>query len=303
MAVVLVQEQYERSGTFNQLWQRTYERTFIVVTDNPLDEVQAVVNGLAAVGIAIGNFYQTPSGAKDFGSFVENLHPTCVSNDGKQWIVTVNYGPYSANNNPKDPTQWIPKVSWGGAQFQKDAPFNDVNGKFLANSAGSPFNPYPPIDDSRPQLTIVMNSLTYDESWAGTYRDTINESTFWGYGPKCAKCQEISANRIFNKDIGYYWEITFAFQFNDKTWTRKILDSGVQQIDPTDATKLIAIKTRDGYPTPDPLPLDGSGKALALGGTPVQLEFEDYEAKDFSALGLDSLYQLVTNYVYTPPSI
>jgi hypothetical protein len=195
----------------------------------------------------------------------------------------------------------IPKVSWGMAQFQRIAE-KDINGNDVVNSAGIPFNPSVQLDDSRPVLQIVRNELTYDETLAGSFRDKVNDADFWGYGEKQVKVANISGSREWNQDIGYYWTVSYEFHIKAETWKFKILDAGTMQIKTGGDTKVSPCLTKDGKPVPEPVPLDGSGVQLAVGGTPTYLVFDLYDTADFSTLNFDSLYAQISNYTYTPPT-
>lgn len=298
MPIVSVKEKrIGRESTANARWQRTYTRTWIVVTDNPSIGAAAI---RASIGVGPGNIYKT-STETDAGSFIQDVRAVCTEADGKQWEVTANYGPYDPNQNPQDPTQAIPKVNWDPAQFQRLAE-KDRNGKDITTSAGVPFNPAVQKDDTRPVLQIVRNEQTYDESLAGQYRDKVNDKDFWGYGPNQVKCAHISGSREWNQDIGYYWVVTYQFHMNKDGWTSHLLDAGTMQLD-TPGTSLIPCKTKQGLPVPEAVPLDGNGRQLAVGGTPVYLDYDIYEEADFSALNFDSLYQDISSYKYTPPTV
>lgn len=296
MGIVSVEPMWNRSSSQDQLWKRSYTLQWKVETDDPETGAKAVRTSVPA---AIGQVYQTSTEA-DFGSFCQSVSASCDVEGGMQWIVTAEYGAYDAGEFPRDPTQWTPRISWGFAQFQRIAD-KDAEGNDIRNSATEPFDPPLQVDDSRPILQVVWNRPNFDESWAETYRDTVNDGAFFGKDAKTVKCSNISANRVYNQDIGWFWEVTFEFQVNKDTWTRKLFDQGLYENDPDDDTKLRKIEI-NGVPTDVPLPLDGSGKLLPKDQDPVPLEFEVYKAMPFSDFGLDSFFEQLQNYTPRPMS-
>ncbi|WP_422923752.1 hypothetical protein [Singulisphaera sp. PoT] len=273
-------------------WKRTYKRTFKVETDDPYVGGKTVRESLP---LAIGMPYQF--GAEvDMGAWVTNISATCDMDDGKQWTCVVDYGPYDANQQPQDPTQWVPNISWGNAAFQKIIE-KDKDDNEVKNSAGVPFNPALQADDSRSVLSITWNMKHFEDTWSDTYKDKINQSTFWGRAPKTVKCTPINGVRKYNPDYGWYWEVSFEFHVKEETWVFKPLDAGMYKIK-DDGTDIEAI-TKNGVPITEPVPLDGSGKPMPKDGTPTYLEIEYYKEIDFGVFGLDGFYQALQSYV--PP--
>lgn len=284
-----------RSGSINAKWQRNFTRTFHVLFDSATAGANAAIE---AVGILPGDRYVTSTESYPY-SFAQSISAQIVDQDGRGWDVTVNYsGEYDPGQFPEDPTLWAVQVHWSGSQFQETAD-RDGDGSPILNSAGVPFNPGLQKDDSRPLLTLVRNERTFDEKLAARFRDKTNLDDFWGYSPRCAKCKPIQASRTLDKKIGWYWVVTYQFEFNEDKWTRKVLDAGTMQLN-ADGDKLIPI-TRNSALVSEPVPLDGSGRPLDVGGEPVYLEFDVEEGVNFSDLNLNQVYQDIINYQTPTP--
>lgn len=283
MAVISIDETFDgRVASIRRDWTRTYTRRFRVITDDPQTEGIAVIE--AAIG-TIGNAYSA-GGKSDLGAYCSQVTATDLGEDGKSWIVQADYEPFNPNVFPKDPTQWPIKVSWGTAQFERIADQTvDSPPKAVTNSAGDPYDPPVTRDDSRPVLTIVRNETSFDQGFASLYRDSINSDPFWGYDPYCAKCLTIEGDLDNNTDIGWYWIVTYKFEFNDDTWKRSILDAGFRQTN-SGVTDVQAILDAKGLPIATPSLLDGHGKKLSLTGNPVFNTFRIYKEIAFDGLNL-----------------
>lgn len=298
--IVSIREQFNRESTQDRSWARTYSRQFVIVTDDPWIGANAI---RAALPVGIGQFYlvrNTSGAVTDFdgGSFCTSISLTCDAEDGMAWTANAEYGPYDATNYPQDVTQWVPRVAWSFAQFQRDLD-QDINGNAIVNSAGVPFNPTIKADDSRPILQLVRNEPTFDLTLAEDFRDTVNQNVWWGYNPRCVKVSNISSTRQFNQDIGFFWETTYEFHINENTWDENVLDAGVMQLNGS-GSDIVPI-SKNGIPVPDPVPLNGSGAPLSVGGTPNYLTFQVYPTSDFSKLNFDLFYEQLTGYSYSPP--
>lgn len=287
MAVISTDEQKAgRSGKRTGDWTRTYTRTWRVITDDPQT---GPIEAAGGIGVGIGDYYKTAS-EDDIGSFCNEIDATVEGEDGQSWIITVTYGPYNPNTNPKDPTERPIQVNWGTAQFQRVADQTtdqntDGSPKAVVNSAGDRFDPPIMKDDSRPVLVIVRNEPTFNQDLAALYRDSINIDPFWGHDPYTVKCLSIEAQLTHNPDIGYYWPVTYKFEFNDDGWISQILDAGFRELNAggTDAQAILDYK---GLPVANPALLDGHGKKLAEGSDAVFLEFNIYKEMSFEGLNL-----------------
>lgn len=286
MGVVDVEELWEEwEGSIDSRWQRTYTRSWRVQCDSRRD---GPVTARSAAGIpALGTSYEVTSTEKDTGSYVQSITCRCESAsanpDHAQWKVTASYGPYDATAWSQNPIEWPLKLSWSWAQYERII-WADVDGNPILNSAGDPFSDPVTIDDSRPVLRVTRNEATFDPALVDLYRDKVNSGAFCGAPAGYVKMAAPTAELAFNPDAGgFYYVVTYEFHFNRDGWKKSILDQGFAE---KVSGKLKPIMNQ-GQKVDEPVPLNGSGARLPVGGTAVFLEFDVYEEADFSALGFD----------------
>lgn len=274
-----------RSASQTSDWKRHYKRTFRAQTDSP--SVSAIeVAQYPSVPI-LGDAYFISLAHRDLGAYVQQVDVEEETEDGKSWIITVTWGPYNANEFPKDPTQWPLRVSWSANQFKRGM-IKDEDGTAVLNSASDPFEEAAERDDSRTICTTVRNEPRFDPQIAEDYRDHLNQDPFAGFAARCVKLSKIDSELKYDSDAGtedgYYNEVTYFFEFNKDGWDLKPLDQGYATLNGGAKT---AILDTTGQPLTKPQLLDGSGNRLADGADPVFLTFKRYTTADFAALGLN----------------
>ena len=149
------------------------------------------------------------------------------------------------------------------------------------NSAGDWFDPPLVRDDSRPVLTIVRNEADFDPEIADSYRDTVNDDYFFGAAAGRVKCVSITGKQLFSADVlpgGFYWVVTYTFQFNRDGWASPLLDQGFRRL-VSGSRRAILV---DGQPASAPVLLDGSGGVLTPGDPPVYQTYHLYLEADYS---------------------
>lgn len=293
MANTVVEIPDGTSSSQDQGWTRTYSRAFRVTTDNPYKRAgTARAAVMSAFSLSIGTHYKvfdsngTTILEEDTGSFIQRITATYDGggdNDGLDWLVTVEYGPFDATTFGANPIDHPLKISWGTAKFEK-AVEKDINGVAIVNSAGDYFDPPPTIDDSRTILRITKNLATFDPTIAHDFKDSINSDTWHGYPPRTWKVEDITAELKFNAECGWYEEVTFELALNPDLWKKEILDQGLRKLSGGSQAN---IKDTNGEDITSPMLLNGSGAPLAPLGTPTYLLFQVYKERAFSGLGLD----------------
>lgn len=283
---------------------RVYANSLVVVTDDAAMGPRAV---LAALGLRNGDFYRFPLAGTaaewDYGSFIQSLSCKKAAEDGKQWLVEVQYGPFdwqtqggavaeAAAVGMFDPMRVPPQVSWSSAKYER-AVLKDARGTPIQNTAGDPFDPPLKVDDSRPVLSIVRNESRFDPLYAGLFKDTINGGTFLGYDPHTVKCADITAKREYHADYGYFWEVLYTFELRpvrrdsngeliDAGWVELVLNAGLRQKS-ADGSKVEQILVQEA-PVSSPVLLAESGRSFIASGvtpTPHYLRFQLYPERDF----------------------
>jgi len=299
--------------------QRKYVNTLRVITNSqyvgPI-QVQQAILGLGCVQGATyrfplpelnnsdGGTPTTPTEI-DTGSFAQSISIHQDQDDAKQWLVVISYSSYDINhewgnsnvaNGSINPLETAPEVHWTSAKYEAYYTM-DVNGLPYRNTVGDPFDPVPPTEETRQVLSFVRNESEYNETWAQAYRDSVNSDTFLGYAPNQVKCKDIQGQRIYGPDYGYYWRVSYEFEFRvgyplvpnnpdqgTTGWTTLILNAGLRQFPGGVGAK--AQITLNGALVTSPVPLTQAGAVLPDGGTPYYLQFNQYSPMPFAFLNI-----------------
>lgn len=292
MGILSVDEEFgQRSATTNELYQRTYQRSFIVVTDDPYVGPIAVRGASGIPGI--GAHYQNgvaeadPRHEFDFGSFVQAIEVEETASQ-IEWRVRVQYGPWSPAVFGSNPIDWPLRVTFGGERTEKVIYF-DKTGAPIRNSAKDKFGDPVTIDDHITTLLITRNELvsTFDIELASAFSDTINDAIWNGIPARQAKMGIITTSEEKYDSNGFVWyyTVTYPVQVGRVEWKKYLLDQGYNEII---GGKPTSIKGPDGQPTADPRLLDGSGVHVPYSSsTFVTLPFFVHDETDWSILDID----------------
>lgn len=229
---------------------------------------------------------------------------TTTEVDTETWEVEVEYEYLQRDRDEPDPTQpWTvsPKWSWSSSSFDDVLfkSYDDAGGIGqegpIVNSAGTK---YPPIarPENSPVLTLTIPRLNFDDKTEMDYVNTVNSSSFWGWGKYQALMQSISAQRAESNGTEF-WNVTYKIAFKSLKvkltptgsleqvgWRAVLLDEGPERMVsvPLAGNVKAKFKTVEGDPYVGNL--NGSGGEAAEGDYYWNV-FNQYELKDFSALG------------------
>jgi hypothetical protein len=265
-----------------------FDRTFLCVSDNATDRpVNAWEKAASTYGLAIGAAYpNTQSG--DVASYLKNVKVSRHDEDGLTYIVTVHYGqfPFGATSNDPaaQPAQWT--VS--GRTFQEIVDV-DANGSKVLNSAGDPFIPGVVRDLDRALITVNQCDSSFNAYEELSYANCINSNSFLGFPAYTLKLPYIGVQAKWDSQYGWRYYKSYPFEYNagpningqNIGWKTAILDAGLYEIDNTGTGDNLPIM-RGGNPVQSPVMLDGSGNAANQGATPYYMQFQLYQALDFS---------------------
>jgi len=277
---------------------------------------RAVLRGL---GLRNGDFYRFPLTTTavewDYASFIQSMDCSEEAEDGKQWKVTLQYGPFdwtsqggatteAASDGRFDPFAVPPKVHWGSNKFERFC-IKDALGNPITNTVNDPFDPPLKRDDSRPLLTITRNEPSFDASLAQTFKDHVNAGPFLGYDPNTVKCHDITADKVYHADYGYYAEVTYEFEIREyqidasgnilvNGWFETVLNAGLRQIDINGNPAQIMI---NNTPVTSPVMLTTGGRYVGAAGQPHYIDFQIYPSADFDKLNID---KDILNYKSVP---
>jgi hypothetical protein len=288
---------------------RTYSNKLKVFVTSPVSgpcigPAQILMN----LPCRIGDPYQFPllsasPTENDTGSFLQSIKVEKVSEDGRQWSAVLEYGPFDVQHQlgVSDISQGIinpldryPEVYWARAKYEHYKPYDETpasDGGPLpyVNTVGDPLLNPPPTEETRPTLKFIRNESTYNDSYAGQYKDTVNSDEFLGYPPNTAKCSDIGGERNYDADWGYYFRVTYELEFRDdddgKGYTKEIANMGYKQLVNGTGSPQTIIDPSTGAAFTDACPLQENGAYVA--GQPVYyIPFQEFPAIPFEDLNI-----------------
>ncbi len=231
---------FEQQGGW-LLLNRKYTNTLQIITSSPYVGPIQIQQFLIGLGCFHGASYRFPiieygGGADastasptetDSGSFAQSIALTRDSDDARQWTAKISYSSYDINHElgnsqvsmgSANPLEMKPKAHWGTAKYEKVL-WLDVNGDPILNTAGDPLEGGLKVEESRQTLTFTRNESQYNPQYAQTYKDTVNSDNFLGWSPNQVKCKDIQGTQQYTADYGYFWEVSYEFEFRIGTTT------------------------------------------------------------------------------------
>lgn len=298
MAVISVAELFdERSGELTTgLAQsiRTYQRTFLVKTDDKNDDVVPVRN---ANGIPrIGDRYPSDAGAN--GSWARTIAVRQLAG-ATAWTVTVSYSSeFEILTNPLDDPAII---TWSAEQFQRPT-YMDRYRRPILNSAFRFFSKLPQVDDSRFVVSVQKN-VAVVPAWVANYQDALNIAAFTvdgiTVGAELAKFNAFKIGTWQERNAVRYRVLSFDLHLSAVGWDLEILDEGKSRLgNPTPGPRDVgstsedpdksyaAVNDGDQTNADEDVLLNGWGQQLPKGNLGVFLPYGYYPLKDFTVLPL-----------------
>lgn len=261
-----------------------YTRVFRVTTDSANDDASAVRAGLYdATGVTLG--VQHPSHA---AAYCQRVTPRNESFSKKVWIVTCGYS--TERELAEDPLAIPAEVEWTTEPYTR-AYYRDRNGQAMLNSAGYFYDPPDEGDDSR-WVANVSKNVAAVPLWLKSYRDAVNADDYVLDGLAIAAGE----SKLMDMRLGKWQELngirfrtlSLSIALDEAGWDAVLLDQGIYEIDPADASKRRRITDDEGEPVDSPVPLDGAGHKLA-NPSPANAVFRThpkYKFLPFAALPL-----------------
>jgi len=230
-----------------------------------------------------------------------------------EWTVTCEYNTRSEDEleegvSFEDPTDDDPRITFGSARYTvavdkayKALETGDPGSQSIAvqNSAGDEFDP--PVIEEKINLliTIVRNEKARDFRPILLYQyiGTVNKDRLLIAGINFiaweALMKDINGVKMWDSKGNIYYQVTYQIEGDPTKHIKKILDRGYYIYEGGDTSKKRSIKESDIKSGGDaetvvtePQKLDGSGKLLAVAGTPQYITFYTKYAKAWKTLGL-----------------
>jgi hypothetical protein len=270
-----------------------YELDVIIgVTSNQVGPYGILTDDLMKVaGLVLGQPYQSSFyNELDVNAILCEMNLSRIENSPNAWKLKCVYRNMDPNYNPgPNPFDCAPFVETETLPYQVPLVY-DRDGNAVLNSAGDAFESPPERDQYRTVTKITVNQVSYDDQYARSLQDNINNDSFAGADPRTLKIAKITSVPHWAAGYGQVWRTTYEIHYDPKGWTRKILDMGYKQIDDSSG-QLVPILLKDGSKPSSACMLDGSGHYIP-DPTPndaVQLEFHVYNEISFASLGLGTV--------------
>jgi hypothetical protein len=318
--VVSIADDYA-SGSRGGAWSvndggsRDYRNRLKITTSSKFMGTVAI---LSALPVRLGDVYTWPIASlevteNDTGSFLQSIELEQTSEDGLQWAATLSYNHFHVKHQMGtsyvsqgvfDPLEQVPTVEWDQAKYERYKPYDasgnpnadpPTSGAPYVNTAGDPLEDPPRNEETRPILKFARAEAIYNDAYASSFKDTVNSDEFLGYPPNTVKCRDIRGERRYTADWGYYWWVSYEFEFRDDDdgngYTEEILNAGYRAL-VTANTKPPVDVVINGSKVSAPVPLqkDGTYQPLSIppdtSVLPYYIPFEQFPQVKFADLNI-----------------
>jgi hypothetical protein len=185
--------------------------------------------------------------------------------------------------------RWNKDIQIGGIGYTEPV-YKTRTGAKVANAAGQTFDPQPTKTYYDEEIRVSYDTDLVDHDGIKPLRGKINEGTVsvtvnghtFSWDTLTLMLTDAQVSSVF-QDGAFYWHVEIVMQFRRDGWIRKILNQGMMQLH-TNGVDLEHIKDKYGVEVTEQVPLDAGGRKLAVGGTPVYLEFDVEDLASFNPL-------------------
>lgn len=277
-----------RQAEVDSRFNRTYTRVFLVGTDS------------GSYGPYYGGSHPSlPTlyavHPEDSKAFCTRIRPVQDQDDPRLWRVTCEYSyamdTAAASGNPaidnqqrgaspgsrvETPTARPRDYSLTQNTYMEASEF-DAYGDEILNSAGDPF--LPPVELPRVEIIISvgLNDVSAPTTaWLGAQNkvnaNTITVGPITGTAGKF-KLNKLSAQPVYENNVAY-WRWTMEWAYRNDGWQLQIVDKGLRE--KTVAGERQPVDPGSGLSPTQPILLNGAGRKLPTGTSPVKLPFTVY---------------------------
>lgn len=240
MAVVKATETFTDRAGSRTFQGDDYVRSFVVVTDDILDDAVVVRDAVTIPRLNDGYPTHLSAWAKSVDAR-QRLDSPFV------WDVLVEYttDPGSGWTFPVDPLSELPVVAWSTAAGTEEFQVS-MDGENIVNSADIPFDPAPSRRTTYPVCHVTRNEAILSTGWLRWGVPSLNEDEWLGLAPLQVMLAAMTAEYI-KHGVGGYWKVGYEFWFradeDNFGWERPILDAGYMEWRPVPTPE---------NPNPDP---------------------------------------------------
>lgn len=246
MSVTLVGIKSEgRSANYNNEGHRTYERTYIVRTDDKTDDAVRV---LRCVGVPRLYFPWVAATESDTDALCTELAAEQLRESPYYWEVKATY---STDNKKQDPQQNEPPLKrparitfthvmrqkiYEGSQSRgsENIPDHSPDPAILNIVGFGPsnqvevFDPPVLIDEAIPVLTIQRYEQFINPQIISQYVNTVNEDVFFTFAPRTCKLNNITVDVEIEEMGQRVRQVTYEIHHRPESWDLRILDVGTK---------------------------------------------------------------------------
>ena len=318
MSVISVRETWRGRGSdWNAEGQRTYTRTFRVITDTTAAQDNEI---RGALSLTLLSPYP-----EDLGAFATNIRIQNAGEHPCHYDVEIPYStrPRQTCNTEQteSPLDEPPLIVWRFQHFSEavdratrieedggffpEGPFGggepdpgEVGGAVadapIINTSGEPYDPPITRDAAFLTCTIERNVAEFDVLKAMEYTLSVNEDQFTidniTIAAERARLYEWTAIPQYKGSCAErYFRETYQIQLQTGGWDMRLLDQGFCTAEVNAAeTEFVSTPIRDqfGNPLGRPVLLNGEGQRLTPDDDPIFMRYRIYPLKNFTALGL-----------------
>ena len=185
-----------------------------------------------------------------------------------------------------NPLSRPPKIVTGGTDIMETVSV-DQNGNAIVNSAGDFYTPLPQRPVQGCEISITRNEATNPIGNILAFSYTTNNAAWFslalGQG-MFGKIQSEKVVEIINGTQVTYWSVTYPIRARSAGWILKLIDNGYRVVDSD--SKYQNVTDSVGHKPSAPVLLDGTGKELAVGATPVVYPSAGYKINRDANWGL-----------------
>lgn len=273
---------------------REYNATWRIKTTNVADGPAVVLN---AEGLPYVGSYWEFGNDRDVWSFCSpecTIAPMYDDEICDLWTVEQTF-----TNKPRkrcqesaieDPLNEPPDISGSFLKYTKEA-YEDVYGNIITNSANELIRgAQVERDANHPTVSIRINQGSLGLANFASMIDCVNDTPMWGLAPRMVKLENVVWARKLYGTCSYYYTLAFEFKIDFRTFDRFIVDEGSRTLlsGGTAGNQEHYTKKKDKAGEPIRILLDGNGRALGPGLSPVVLQKRLYYEQNLFLLGIPS---------------